>query len=226
MKRLLKKRVLIPLAVVVVVAIGASVAYAWLSADASVANNSVTAAAVGNFVLQGGPINATGLIPAKDPDPNEVTGHPTVDPNVTYPSSTFFALNNNTGFSMLFYGWLSDGGGSTLDPADVGVRIFLDPPVGVQGNPFGPGTFNATSTNGYVVFQGHLSDLWGGQSYGQYYLSSSSGPNFTGVLTPINQGEWATYRVCLWLDGNVAGNDAAGKTLTCTLNFHGDQVQK
>jgi hypothetical protein len=223
MKRLLKKRVLIPLVVVAVLAIGATVAYAWLTADVSVADNNVSTLTVGNFELSGGPINATDLIPANDPDPGETIATPPVDSNVVYPSSTYFALHNATGYSMLYYAYLSAGTGD-LDPATVGVRIFLNPPTSAPGYPggWGAGTFNG-GPPGFVVFQGHLSDLWGGIPSGMYWLCSSSGPNFTGVLTPINNDEWAIYRVCIWLDGNVAGNDAMGKSLSCTLNFHGDQ---
>jgi hypothetical protein len=217
------KKLIIVIAVIVVMAVAATAAYAWFTADKFVAGNTVTVAQAGNFVLNGGPIDATGLVPALDPGPGETPATPPVNPNAVYPSSTYFALQNGTDYPMKYYAYLSDGAG-TLDPAMVGVRIYLNPPTSAPGYPggWGPGTFNG-GPPGFVVFQGHLSDLWG-QAQGHKYLCSSSGPDFSGILTPINPGEWAIYRVCLWLDGNVADNSASGKWLTVTLNFTGTQL--
>jgi predicted ribosomally synthesized peptide with SipW-like signal peptide len=217
------KKLLIVLAVVVVMAVAATAAYAWWTAEESVTNNTVSVATAGDFVLEGGPVSATGLIPSADPAPNETTGDPPLATDTEYPSSTYFALKNDADYPMKFYAYLSDGAGN-LDPAMVGVRIYLNPPTSAPGYPgsWGPGDFNG-GPDGFVVFQGHLSDLWG-QAQGRYYLSSSTEANFGGTITPIYPDQWAVYRICVWLDGNVADNSASGKSLSCTLNFKGSQL--
>jgi hypothetical protein len=223
--RMKHKKLIVIVAVVAVMGIAATAAYAWFVASASVNDNHVATATAGNFNLYGGPVSATGLIPAKDPSPGEVTGTPTKYPDTVYPASTYFALDNAASYSMLFFGYLSTPTGN-LDPSLVGIRIYLNPPASAPGYPggWGLGTFNTTSPTGWVVFQGHLSDIVG-ESNGRWYLSSSSGPNFTDVLTPINPGERAIYRLGLWLDGNVANNtNASSRYLDCDFTFSGEQV--
>ena len=212
----MKKKLFFVIAILVV-ALAVGVAYAWFTAQNSVASNLITVQTVGNFDLYGGPISATNLIPANDPDPTAT------NPSAEYPSSTYFKLVNSTGAPMMFYAYLSDGaaqGTGMLDPAKVGVRIYLEPPGSAPGNPWAPGDFSAPA----VVFSGHLDQIWN-QADAKNLLSSRYWNGSAWVHTLFANGSNAVYRVGIWLDGTKADNSDSGKGLSVTLNFSGVQEE-
>ena len=205
MKKLLTKRVLIPLAVVISMAICASAAYAWWTANVtSGANHISTAKAV---LTYGGdlPISADGLVPQAAPTGDVAAGG-------AYKVSFFYVDNSGT-TPLNFVGWLDNGIGDVdILGAQVYVKITVAPtdsPWAVAGTLSDPGP--------WLVYQGPINALYG-QAAGATHL------NTTDHATPLHVGQRAIYKVVTWLDGANSNNDSQNKSMTCTLKFEGTPV--
>ena len=207
MKKLLKKKYFIPLLVVAVVAISATVAYAWWTTTVSSGPNTISTG--DESLLLGGslPITAAGLVPQAqlDNDPNSsVAG---------YQTSFFYVQNTGTN-PVDFVGWLDNGTGDYgVLGSQVWVKITIAPTL-AQGSPWDPtGSLSYNPVHGpYLVYEGPIGNLYG-QAYGSQYLTTLN-PH-----TPLAAGQYAFYRVVTWLDGPSSDNSSKNKTMTATLNF-------
>jgi hypothetical protein len=209
------KKLFITVAVLIALAIAGGVAYAWWTTSTDPIGGSVGTGSL-SLAAGYGPIDVSGLVPQVDPpaDPDGAL------PDSTYPSVSYVWVKNEGTVPLMFYGWLTNGGGDSAALIDyVHVRIWLNPATNNSG---WVDTFN-TGGN-WQVFDGVLSTLWPGQSAGRTYLGSTSGLDGTGVKTPIGPGEQGVYKIAVWLDKN-AGNDTQGKTLTFDLKFNGGQEE-
>ena len=171
MKKLLKKRVLIPLAIVVALAIAAGAAYAAFSSTASTAAANVTTATNGLTLAESGWVGGlTNLLPAVD----------TNSFNSTYARSEIININNTSGYDFSST-VLTDA--LSANPGDIGsllhVAIF-DPST--DGAPFATWTVDqlqAGSQNLGVLTTGTTATIklvvW---------LDSSAGPNYAGIIGP------------------------------------------
>ena len=110
------KKLIVVLAVVLVMAIGAAVAYAWWSDTWTSDTNSLTTGSV-DLEAGGLPITATGLVPQGVPAMDAADG--------AYAAVKYFYVRNDSTIPLMFYGYLSDGD----DPAGlqnyVNIRIWL-----------------------------------------------------------------------------------------------------
>lgn len=214
------KKLLIVLAVIVVMGIAAAAAYAWWSSDAEIPGNSITTGGLELIETVGLPFTAEGLVPQNPPDADA--------PDADYAHVSYFYLHNpDDNPALMFYGWLSDGDDSKGLRDYVRARIWVlgtDPApdwwngidqswVGTFGSPGGP----------YVSFDGKLADLWPGRPAGINYLSSRYGGDPTWGRTLFDPGEYAVYRMAIWLDGS-APDSTQHSTVSFTINWTGMQV--
>ena len=129
MKKLLKKKYFIPLLVVAVMAISATVAYAWWTTTVNSGPNTISTG--DESLLLGGslPMTAAGLVPQNqlDNDPNSsVAGYQT----------GFFYVQNTGTNPVDFVGWLGDGTGDYgVSDRRSGVKITIAPTL-AQGSPW------------------------------------------------------------------------------------------
>jgi hypothetical protein len=204
--------------VLVVMAIAASVAYAWWTADANVGGNTVSTAGTG-LEMGGLPITAAGLVPIKDPD---------IDANdAAYASVSYFFVHNTGSIPLMFYGFLSDGNDPNNINPYVRVRIWLQSAVPAPANWTGypAGWADTFQTGGpYVAYDGTLGGLWTGAPAGINYLSSRGWTGSAWIDTPIGVNEYGVYRVAVWLDSG-APDSTQNSTVGFKINFHGMQKE-
>lgn len=215
------KKLIITIVAIVAMAIAAAVAYAWWSDTQSTPGNSVSTGGVA-LATSGLPIVADGLAPQYAPTMDAVDGD--------YASVSYFWVKNDDSIPLMFYGWLSDGGGdwAVLNPY-VHIRIWLlgATPAPAYWTGFPSGWVDTFQVPGpHLSYDGTLAGLWSGQDAGINYLSSRYWPPPSGPWqrTLINAGEYGVYRAALWLDSS-APNSTQHKTVTFTINFTGMQEQ-
>ncbi len=212
MKRLLRKRVLILLLSVAVLAIAvfaAGAAFGWWTSFATNGTSNAVSTGTAGLVMSGNTLNLSGLVPQVDPGANA--------PDSAYGAADYVYVGNTGSIPLMFYGYLAD-------PSDAGgivpyvhVRIWLDP----TSNPYGwTDTFNTGGP--WLVYQGPLSTIWNSSAQGKIYLGSVAPPN---TPTPINPGQYGVYRIAVWLDGS-APNSTQGQTATFSVNFAGEQLNQ
>ncbi len=206
------------IAIIAVVALAVAVlatgaAFGWWTTDAAPITGNSVGTGTATLVAGGGPINITNLVPQVAPadDPTGVLA------DSTYPSVSYVYVQNQGNVPLMFYAYLANPGGDGVLLPYVHVRIWLNPATNNSG---WTDTFN--NTGNYLVFQGVLNTLWNSSAQGQYYLGSTSGLGGTGVETPILPGQTGVYKIACWLDSS-AGNDTQGKSVSFSLNFHGEQ---
>ena len=212
------KKLVIVLAVLVVMAVAAAVAYAWWSATVSVPGNTVTTGQV-SLETEGLPIVASGLVPQLDPALDAADDK--------YGAVQYFWVKNGSTTPLMFYGWLSDGTDANNIRSSVRARIWLlgtaAAPGYWTGYPDGwVGTFNPGGP--YATFDGTVAQLWSGAPAGRNYLSSRYPIGSSWGRTPINPGEYGVYRIAVWLDSN-APNSTQNSVLGFTINFTGMQEE-
>ena len=206
MKKLLRKRVLIPLVVVAVMAIAATAAYAWWTANATSGNNTISTGS--SALTYGGslPINAIGLVPQATLDSSPTTPVPS-----GYQTSFFYVHNSGT-TPLDFVAWLDNGTGDTaILGTQVYVKITIAPTV-ASGSPWDPAGSLSAAGGPYLVYMGPIVNLYG-QASGSQYLTTLN-PH-----TPLAAGQYAYYRVVTWLDGPSSDNSSMNKSMTCSLEF-------
>jgi len=221
MKKLLKKRALLPIAVVAVLAIGATVALAWWSSIASTDNNSVSTGSV-SMATGGLPITANNLVPIATPGANAA--------DAGYGSVSYFWVHNTSSIPLMFYGYLSNGSPDVKNLAQyVDVRIWLlgssttTPVTGWTGLPTDwVDTFQPAAGGPFLSFDGTLKQLWLGEPAGINFLSSRAWYGSAWHDTPIGHDEYGVYRVAVWLDSS-APDSTQNAALTFTMNFKGMQ---
>ena len=216
MKKLLRKKVLIPLLVAVLLAlaifsVGAAFGW-WTTSAAPITGNSVSTGTA-TLVAGGGPVSIANLVPQVAPadDPTWSLA------DSTYPSVSYIYVQNQGSVPLMFYGYLANPGGDGVLLSYVHIRIWLNPATNNSG-----WTDNFNNTGHYLVFDGPLSTLWNSAAAGKQYLGSTSGQNGTGVQTPILPGQTGVYKIACWLDSS-AGNDTQAKSLSFSINFNGEQ---
>jgi predicted ribosomally synthesized peptide with SipW-like signal peptide len=214
------KKLIIAIAVIAVMAIGAAVAYAWWSDTVSAPGNSVS---TGNVSLEtfGLPIVADGLVPQLDP---------AMDANDSkYAAVQYFWVKNGSSIPLMFYGWLSGGNDpSNINPY-VNARIWLlgsSTPTPVSWwtglDPSWVDTFQPAAGGPFLSYGGPLSGLWAGEPDGINHLSSRYWTGSSWVRTPIGSGEYGVYRIAVWLDSS-APDSTQNSTVGFTINFTGMQ---
>lgn len=209
--KLKRKTMFIIIAVVVVMAIGSAVAYAWWTASATVENNQISTADAGlTYGGSGAPIIATNLIPQAT-----LAADPADDPaaNLTGYRVSYFWVRNTGDAPLHFYGWL-DGG--TGDYGALGsvvwVKITIAPTV-ANGSPWDP-TGSLSAVGGpYLVYRGPINALYG-KAGGMDKLTTIG-------HQPLAAGQFAFYKVVTWLDGPTCTNDSQNKSMTASLQFEG-----
>lgn len=212
------KKLIVVLAVVLVMAIGAAVAYAWWSSTATTYGNSV---ATGNVTLEsdGGSIVASGLVPQVAPAEEA--------DDAAYGAVSYIWVHNASSTPLMFYGWLNDGAGDTIINPYVRVRIWLlgatTAPAWWTNYPAG-WTDTFQSPGPFLSFDGTLEQLWSGQAGGINYLSSRWWDGAAWHRTLINPDEYGTYRVAIWLDSS-APNETQNKTVDFSVNWTGMQEE-
>lgn len=210
------KKLLIVAIVVVAMAIAAAVAYAWWSDTVTSDTNTVATGEVA-LAMEGLPIQASGLMPQNDPDEEAYDD--------AYGDVTYLWVRNDSPVPLMFYGWLSDG----LDPKSI--RGYVNARITLLGSAPEPywwslpsgwaGTFQDAGP--YDVFEGTVAQLWG-QSAGINYLSSRYPIGDDWGHTPLDVGEYAVYRVAVWLD-STAPDTVQNATLSFKINFTGMQQE-
>jgi hypothetical protein len=209
------KKLFIVIAVVVALAIAASIAFAWWTTSASIGGNSVGSDTA--TLAAGGSVSVSHLIPQLPPVADPTGGLS----DSTYPSVSYIYVQNTGSTPLMFYAYLANGSGDTVLLPYVHVRIWLNP-----ANNNSPWTNTFNNTGNYLVFEGTLDLLWNNAVVaGKYYLGSTSGHNGAGVQTPIAPGQLGVYKIAVWLD-STAGNDTQGKTIYFDINFNGEQVEQ
>jgi hypothetical protein len=222
------KKLFIAIIAVVVLAAAialAGVAFGWWTANASTAGNSVSTANTG-LVTSGLPITVSGLVPqvnpAADPAGNTLN-------DAQYPSVSYFYVENSGTTPLMFYGWLSGGTDAKALAPYVDMRIWLLGDNAAPGNWTGmPGGWADTfqvSGGPFPVFDGTLGDLWAGQSAGINFLSSRHWTGSAWQDTAIQPGQYAVYRVAIWLDSS-APDSTQNATASFTINFTGLSTQQ
>ncbi len=213
----MKHKKLIVVLVVLAMAITASIAYAWWSDTVTSDTNTV---ATGEVALEmaGLPIDASGLVPQNDPAADAV--------DAAYADVTYFWVKNDSTVPLMFYGWLSDGSD------DSNIRSYVNARITLLGSATAPdwwtlpdgweGTFQDGGP--YDVFDGTVADLWSGQTAGKLYLSSRYWDGSDWIHTLLEEGEYAVYRVAIWLD-STAPDSAQNATLSFKINFTGIQEE-
>jgi hypothetical protein len=222
MKRLLKKRYLIPTIAIVVLAVAGGTAYAWWTATASTTGNGV---GTGSIALDtsGLPIVVSGLAPMTSPALNAADS--------AYPSVSYFYVHNGGSIKAMFYGWLSGGNDPNNIRGVVDMRIWLLGSASASANgwtgmPSGwQNTFNMTG-GPYLVYDGTLDGLWSGAPAGRNFLSSRGGGSPTWIDTPINPGEYGVYRVAVWLDSSASDPSTQNASVGFTINFTSLQMEQ
>ena len=216
MKKLLRKRVLIPLfsaalLALAVFSVGAAFGW-WTTSAAPITGNSVSTGTA-TLVAGGGPVSIANLVPQVAPadDPTGSLG------DSAYPSVSYIYVQNQGSVPLMFYGYLANPGGDAALLNHVHIRIWLNPVNNTTG---WTDTFN--NTGNYLVFDGVINTLWNSSAAGKYYLGSTSGANGAGVQTPILPGQTGVYKIACWLDSS-AGNDTQAKSLSFSINFNGEQ---
>lgn len=204
MKKLLRKKVLITLVAVGVMAIAATAAYAWWTATASSGPNDISTA--GAALTYGGelPVSAIGLVPRAtlDDDPNSAVP-------VGYKVSYFFVTNNGE-TPLHFVGWLDNmSGDDTVLGAVVHVKITIAP----TGSPWDITGSLSASGGPYLVYNGRIDALYG-KTAGSLLLTTIG-------HSPLAAGQSAYYKVVTWLDGPTCNDDSQNKSMKCTLKFEG-----
>lgn len=218
MKKLLKKRFLIPLIVVAIIAIGAVVAYAaWVSTTTSTAsattatisitaNDSVTESwTIANPLVPASPniTVASGVLSCttgRSPDTQPMTVSATADTPIVYNSSTYaywhLVTIKNTGST------------------DVNVKL------------------TAISASGDSLDWGSVlhTQVWG--SYGTGIASSQGGTNATLIsaftqsgpsMFVLHAGQTAKVVIGLWLDSNASTN-FEGHSVSVSYTFSTDAI--
>jgi predicted ribosomally synthesized peptide with SipW-like signal peptide len=210
------KKLLIVAIVVVAMAVAAAVAYAWWSDTVTSDTNTVVAGEVA-LAMEGLPIQASGLMPQNDPDLDAADGE--------YADVTYIWVRNDSPVELMFYGWLSHGSD------DDNIRPYVNARITLLGSASAPswwslpagwvGTFQDAGP--YDVFDGTVAQLWG-ESAGINYLSSRYPIGDDWGHTPLDVGEYAVYRVAVWLD-STAPDGVQGATLSFKINFTGMQEE-
>jgi hypothetical protein len=239
----MKKKLIVFAIVAIVAAVVAGIAFAWwTSADPAVGGNTVATGEAGALTTSGLPLTVSGLVPIADPSAGDLQSDALTAADGA--SVSYFYVENSGKGPLMFYGSLSDGSITYVDPSgpnntaylsdlinNVQVRISLvstaaNNPVGWVLPDSWAASFN-TAGGPYTVYNGTLATLWnGGTTAGLEYLSSrghSGNPAPNGWIdTPIAVGQYAVYRVVTWLDG-AAGNDTQNNAVSFTLHFTGMQ---
>jgi hypothetical protein len=210
------KKLLIVVIVVVAMAIAAAVAYAWWSATVTSGTNTLVAGEVA-LTMEGLPIEASGLMPQIDPELTDI--------DAEYADVTYMWVRNDSSVPVMFYGWLSDGSDAA------GIRPYVNARITLLGSASAPawwslpagwaGTFQDAGP--YDVFDGTVAQLWS-QAAGINYLSSRYPIGDDWGHTPLDVGEYAVYRVAVWLDSS-APDSVQNATLSFKINFTGMQVE-
>jgi len=208
MKKLLKKKVLIPLAVAAVMAFAATAAYAWWTSTVSSGSNDITTGPGAGLTYGGDlPVSATDLLP------QETLNN---DPRLAVPPGykvSYFYVQNTGNTPLHFVGWLDDGTGdvATLG-AVVHVKITIAP-TQAEGSPWDP-TGSLSATGGpWPVYNGRIDQLYG-KDLGSEKLTTVG-------HEPLAAGQYAFYKVVTWLDGPTCNDDSKAKSMTCSLKFEG-----
>ena len=224
MKRLLKKRFLVPLGVFAAVAVGVfatGAAFGWWYTDAAPISGNNVASGTATLISGGGPISATDLVPQVTPADDA--------PDAAYGGVSYFYVQNTGSVPLMFYAYIDGGGGAPSADflSKVMVRIWLlgkttAPSYWTVPSLWSPDTFN--SAGPWLSYSGPLDQLWnGGSSYGMHYLASVTPNN---DATPIYKGEVGIYRVAVWLDSTAAAPDTQGQTASFSLEFHAIQLNQ
>jgi predicted ribosomally synthesized peptide with SipW-like signal peptide len=213
----MKHKKLFVIVAVLVLAIGAAVAYAWWSTTETSEGNTVATGQVSLHLGGQLPINATGLAPQNAPEDPEAE-------DSAYGCVRYLFVGNTSSMTLMFYGWLDGGVDEDGIREDINVRIWLLGERDIPGYWSGcPATWVSTfqSPGPWLSFEGTLDDLWNNRAAGIEYLSSRTP---SGTPTPIDPKEYGVYRVALWLDSD-ADDDTQNKSLSFNINFTGVQEE-
>jgi predicted ribosomally synthesized peptide with SipW-like signal peptide len=218
------KKLIVVLAVVVVMAVGASVAYAWWSNTQSLPNNSIKTGSLAVEVgsRDGGPINVSGLRPSNPPAFAYV--HPTIPTlnqqdavaETGFPQA-FFWVHNTSDIEAMFYAYLSVTAESAGIRDKIMCRVWLNP---VDWTPVDSANWWKPGQN-FMVYQGPLSGIDSAQG-GRDNLRTWT-PDIK--PDPIPAGKWGVYKIVFWLDGPSSGPETMGVTLKVDLNVAAGQVE-
>lgn len=224
-KKLLRKRVLIPLLLAVMLAIAVfavGAAFGWWYTDAAPISGNNVGSGTATLISGGGPISATNLVPQLAP---AATAN-----DSAYGGVSYVYVQNTGSVPLMFYAYIDGGGGTPsadfLSKVDVSISLLgaTTAPAYWTGLPpaWSADTFGG-STGPYPVWSGTLADLWnGGQAFGAANLGSVSGV----TPTPIGTGEVGIYRIAVWLDSTAAAPDTQGQSASFSLEFHAIELQQ
>jgi hypothetical protein len=210
MKKLRTKRYFIPILVVAVMAITATVAYAWWTANAAQGSNTMSTGTA-HLAIGGGPISLSGLEPQFAPAATA--------PDADYGAVSYIYVQNTGTTPLMFYIFLADPIGDAGLLSKVHVRIWLqgsDAPPGFWSAPSWTSTFGP-SGGPFSSFDGVLSTIWNSSVAGKQYLATLDPSNNP---TPIQANEIGVYRIAVWLDSS-AGNETQGQNWGFSINAAG-----
>jgi len=201
------KKKLFVLVAILVVAIGVGVAYAWWTADGGISGNTVTTGGM-SLATSDTAINATGLVPQNAPGDEAAAGY----------YAKFIWVQNTGSVDEMFYAWLDNASGDGVLLDAVKCAIWLAPTDA-------PGDWALTGSLGqpgpWPVYTGTLRGLYG-EDVGKWQLKTVS-PGHT--ATPLHPGQYAIYKIVVWLDGPSAGPDTMNKSLSVDLKFKAFQSE-
>lgn len=213
----MRHKKLIVFVVVLAMALAAAAAYAWWSTTITSDTNNVATGHIA-LAMSGLPIDASGLVPQNAPEEDAEDSE--------YADVTYFWVKNDSSMPLMFYGWLSDGSDTKNIRSYVRARIWLlgdaEPPDFWTGiDETWVGTFQTGGP--YDTFDGTVAQLWSAQTAGINYLSSRYWDS-AWHRTLFEPGEYAVYRVAIWLDGS-APDSTQDATLSFKINFTGMQEE-
>lgn len=198
----MRRRVLTVLTVAIAIVGVASIAFAWFSWTQSTAGNTIASGEMTftTAASPGMPWSISGLVPSDGTDPLKY----------------FVAIRNDGDDSALIKAYLTGLTGDTGLKDVIKVRVFMQPSDDPWGLPdtFGAPDFQCLDPDTGVPGEWLLSELVG------FYNTPLIIPeSHTERLEP---GEWAVYRIELWMDGS-AGNAYQNKSMGFTFNWFGTQ---
>ena len=209
MKKLFKKRIIIPVLVVVVMAVAASVAYAWWTTDTSIDGNEVTTGSMG-MSSGSSPIVAKDLIPQLAPGTDLSKYH------VSY----FWFKNTSPSTPMMAYGYLDN----VVDPTGIQGKVMVQITIAPTDSPWGDPTGTLSAAGGpYPVYTGSVDGIMG-TTNGKATLATRFWTGTAWQHTLLAPGQEAWYKVVVWLDSS-ADNSYQNGSFKADLKFNGMQEE-
>ena len=203
----MRRRVFTVLTVVIAVVGVASIAFAWFSWTESTTGNTLTSGEMTftTWAVPSMPWAIEDLMPSDGSDPEKC----------------FVAIRNDGDDAALIKAYLTALSGDTILKDVVNVRVVMRPsdsPFGVGEGDFGPSTDFTCQDPDATTYD--ADNYW--------KLSELVGAASTPLIIPeshterLDPGEYAVYRIELWLD-STAGNAYQNKTMGFTFNWFGTQ---